>query len=434
MSAPSRATPAATVGSPAGMAGAQAPPFLLPGEHFAAALGFLALGALGLVWVAPDLVHGLFPLPRVAGVTHLFTLGWITTSILGALYQFLPVALGVPIQSERWAHISFWLYAPGLALFVGGLVRQWPELSLPGAALFGTGLLVFLVNLTATLARAKERGLTWWSLVGATIFLSATVVIGITLAANLRWGFLGGSRFLALGVHLHLALAGWVLLVVIGVAHRLLPMFLLSHGAPEWPGRLAAILVGGGSLGLMLLHHFIPLTAIYLPAIMIGMGALAFVVQACLYFRHRVKRTLDPGMQLAAIAVGFLVLGIGLAPLALARGLTAPGLMVGYVTTVIVGGFSLFVIAHYYKIVPFLVWYHRFGPLAGKRPVPRVAELYSARTARAAVFLLALGALALSAGILAGAPGLARGAAVLFAGGTGVVVYQISRISRRRPV
>ena len=420
-------------GSPTVPAGVPAPPFRLPGEHFAAALAFLVLGSLGLVWVAPDLAHGLFPLPRVAGVTHLFTLGWITTSIMGALYQFLPVALWVPIRSERWAHLSFWLYAPGLALFVAGLVLRRPELSLPGAALFGTGLLVFLVNLTITLVRARERGLTWWSLAGAALFLAATVALGVTLAANLRWGFLGGSRFLAVGVHLHLALAGWVMLVVIGVAHRLLPMFLLSHGAPEWPGRLAAVLVGGGALGLMLLYHAIPLAAFYLPAVLIGAGALSFVVQARLYYRHRVRRVLDPGMRLAAIAVGFLVVGIALAPIALARGPAAPGLMVGYLTTVIVGGFTLFVVAHYYKIVPFLVWYHRFGPLAGKRPVPRVAELYSARTARVAVFFLAFGALALSAGILAGAPGLARGAAVLFAGGAGVVVYQISGVSRRRP-
>src|SRR5690606_32806081 len=126
-------------------------------------------------WVAPDLAHGLFPLPRVAGVTHLFTLGWLTTSILGALYQFLPVALGVPIRSQRWAHISFWLYAPGLALFIGGLVRYYPGVMLTGAALFGTGLLIFLVNLVATLVSARERGLTWWSLAGASLALAATI-------------------------------------------------------------------------------------------------------------------------------------------------------------------------------------------------------------------------------------------------------------------
>lgn len=72
----------------------------------------------------------------------------------------------------------------------------------PGAVLFGAALLGFAANLVATLAVARERGLTWWCLAGAVVFL--------------------------------------VLTVVVEVAHRLFPMFLLSHGASERPERAAA--------------------------------------------------------------------------------------------------------------------------------------------------------------------------------------------------
>jgi hypothetical protein len=44
-----------------GLISKSAPPFRLPGEHFAAALTFWLLGAAGLVWVAPDVAQGLFP-------------------------------------------------------------------------------------------------------------------------------------------------------------------------------------------------------------------------------------------------------------------------------------------------------------------------------------------------------------------------------------
>ena len=111
----------------AGLGATNAPPFILPGEHFAAGLGFLVVGALGLVWISPSLAQGLFPLPRVVAVTHLFTLGWITTSILGALYQFLPVVLLEPVRSERMAHLGFWLYVPGLLAFVCGFVGGHPR-------------------------------------------------------------------------------------------------------------------------------------------------------------------------------------------------------------------------------------------------------------------------------------------------------------------
>ncbi len=115
-----------SIPGPGGLAAKGAPPFRLPGEHFAAALAFLCAGAAMLVWAAPDIARGLFPLPRVAAATHLLTLGWITTSIMGALYQFLPVALAQPIRWQRLAHLTFYLHVPGVALFVVGLVLNAP--------------------------------------------------------------------------------------------------------------------------------------------------------------------------------------------------------------------------------------------------------------------------------------------------------------------
>lgn len=420
-------------GAGARLAAAGAPPFRLPGEHFTVALIFWVLGALGLVWVAPDLARGAFSLPRVAAVTHLFTLGWITTSILGALYQFLPVALRVPIRSQRLAHLTLLLYAPGLLLFVAALAGGMQRPMLAGVALFAVGLLLFLGNLAATLARAPERNLTWWALVGAAAFLLVTVVLGASLAGNLRWNYLGADRFLALGVHLHVALFGWVLLVMVGVAQRLLPMFLLSHGAREWPARLALTLLAGGVALLVALHHALTPALVAGIAILIGAGVLAFVAQAALFFRHKKKPTLDAGLRLAATGLGFLLLGMALAPAVLVQGLAAPRLATAYGTALVLGAVSLFVAGHYYKIVPFLVWYHRFGMLVGKRPVPRVADLYAPTPANLAAALLGGGALGLVAGTLAGTPALARVAALVFALGAGVVAAQMYTISRQRP-
>ncbi|HEX6939504.1 MAG TPA: hypothetical protein VF158_08835 [Longimicrobiales bacterium] len=417
---------------PGGLAAANAPPFRLPGEHFAAALAFWGAGAAGLVWIAPSLAEGLFPLPRVIAVTHLFTLGWITTSILGALYQFFPVALRVPVRSQRLAHASFLLFVPGLGAFVAGLVAGAQVALLAGAAAFATGLLLFLCNLAATLARVRERDLSWWSLAAAGSFLLATIGLGLALAGNLRWGYLGEHRFLALGLHLHVAIAGWVLMVVIGVARHLLPMFLLSHGAGERAGKTAAALVAGGVFTLALLHHVLPMELLWVATAAIGAGAAAFLVQTALYFRHRMRPKLDPGMRLAGVALGVLGVALLLAPAALRAGVGAPRLATAYVATLVLG-FGLFVAAHYYKILPFLVWYHRFGPLAGKRPVPRVAELYGERTALAAAALLVCGTAGLVAATLAGAGAAARAAAAVYAAGAGIEIFQMAAIARRRP-
>lgn len=427
-----RATSPATARA-GGIAGAGAPPFRLPGEHFAAALAFLVLGAVGLVVLAGEIAGGAYPSLRVIALTHFFTLGWITTSIMGALYQLMPSVLGRPVRSVGLAHVSFGLHAIGLPLFAGSLLAGRLAPMVAGAVTMAAGLVLFLANLWATLAAAcRRRDLTWWALLGASVFLAFTLVAGVVLAGNLRWGYLGAERFLALGVHLHVALGGWVLLVMVGVAHRLLPMFLLSHGVGDRLMRAAAALVAGGAGTLMLGHHGPPLLARWLPAVLLASGLVCFLAQAALLYRRRLRRALDPGLRLAALALGMLGVGLALGgPVVLGAG--DARLATAYILAVI-GGMSLFVAGHYYKIVPFLVWHHRFaGRGAGARAGSSVAELLDTGRAKRATSLLVLGVAGLAAGVLLGQAAVVRLAALAFAAGTALVAGQMLGLARRRP-
>lgn len=417
--------------TPGGLASAKAPPFRLPGEHFAGALALLACGSLGLVLVAPELAQGAFLDTRMIGATHLFTLGWITTSIMGALYQFLPVATGEPIRSVRLAHISFALYLPGLLAFVAGLLFGRTPLLLVGATAMGTGILLFVGNLAVTLHGASRHDITWWALVCAAVFLVVTLTFGLILAGNLRWGYLGGTRMLVLGTHLHVALAGWVLMVMIGVAHRLLPMFLLSHGATDRFGWWALRLVAAGAAALTVLHHAPAPIGRWLPALLITGGCAAFLLQARAFYRRRVRRAIDPGMRLAAVALGILGVGLLLAwPVALR--LVGIRFAATYIATLITG-ITLFVAALYYKIIPFLVWYHRWGSLAGKQAVPRVSELYSARIAKVASAILVVGGVGVPLGIALASTIWIRVAALVFGLGVLVLSGQMFAMSRSAP-
>src|SRR5512138_3637226 len=93
-------------------------PLWLPASYFAAGLLFYASAALLLPFVAADIAAGRFLLPRVVALVHLITLGWLTVSIMGALCQLFPVALGTPVRWRTLAALTLVLYAPGLALFI----------------------------------------------------------------------------------------------------------------------------------------------------------------------------------------------------------------------------------------------------------------------------------------------------------------------------
>lgn len=405
-----------------------APP-LLVGEHFAAALVYFASGAVGLVFAAGDLAQGHFFVPRVVAVVHLFTLGWIVLSIFGALCQFLPVAIGRAMRFTKLAHASFAAQALGVATFVVALLVVSRTLLLLGAFMLTFAFVSFGVNLAATLFGARERGLTFWALAAATLSILATPAYGLVLAFYAHQGGLP-NRFDTIGHHAHIAIVGFVLVVMLGVGHRLMPMFLLSHGVSERPAKVALALLFSSSL-LLIVHHVAGDARVVLAGVLGGAGVVAMIVQAALFYRSRKRRSIDPGMRLAAAGLIGLAIAVVLAPFALSRGVADVRLLTTYFI-VVLGAISLFVAGHYYKIIPFLVWNHRFGPLLGKQKVPKVAELYSEKVALANAFFLVAGVAALALGAAVGSEALARSGAMVFAAGALLEVIVIARVAQRR--
>jgi len=413
----------------AGGAGAPARGALfLAGEHFAAATLFLLAGAIGLVWIAPDLARGDYLSPHVAGITHLFTLGWLTLTIFGALSQLLPVALGAPIRSERVGHIAFWMLAPGIAMFACGVADSSSVLVGIGVTLVALGILLEVGNIGATLVRGHTHDVTWSAIAISITFLTSTLVFGLILADNLHTGFVAAERVRILTAHLHVAIVGWALIVMVGVSNRLLPMFLLVHGADTRWSRRALILfaLGVPTLATGLVANWIPAT--WTGVVLLDTGLGAFVWQAYTFYRVRVRRNLDIAMRFVRTSVPFFAVSGVTGPVLLALGVTHTRLATAYIVSGLLGGIVLFVTGLLYKIVPLLAWTARYGGQIGRGPVPMAADLYSARVARAQLVLTVSGVALLLAGIAATSPLIARVGTSLFLCGIVLFAFQFVRI------
>ena len=389
----------------------------LAGQHFVAATVYLIAGSIGLVWIAPTLAAGLYLSPHVAGVTHLFTLGWLTTTIFGALCQLLPGALGASIRWPRVGHASFWSFAPGAGLFACGVASGSTVLHHGGLALIATGITLALVNIVSSLNRAPNRDITWSAIALAAAFLVSTFGLGAVLLHNLHTGFLAAARLRVLATHLHVALVGWALIIMAGVSHKLLPMFLVAHDVDKrWTKRAVISLAAGIpvlALGINAGHGAVS----WLGVALLELGVGCFVWQAFTFFRGRLRRHVDVGMRFAGAALVFLVVASLLGPAVLARGATSPRLATAYVLLGLLGGIVLFVIGFFYKIVPMLAWTARFSGRTDRTSVPSVTELYSARVALLQLGAMTVGLSVLAVAILAGSPrGASAGSALLLAG------------------
>ena len=419
---------------------ARRPSVLLPLTHLLTAAAAFVLAALALPWLATDLA-GHYYHPRLLALTHTLTLGWITLTIMGASYQIIPIVLGKTLWSERLAWWQYGLFVTGVVGIVAHFfIAQWPGL-LWSAGLLAIGTATHVLNAALT-----ARGLQRWTITARLVALALagfalTALFGAALGVEHVRAWLPGTFFARLHAHVHLALLGWVLPMVIGVAARIYPMFLL---APEPSARVSAIQWWGISVGVPVTVGALLLDS---PLVAVGACAVAAAVAAHVTWvlsavRASRRPALDWGLRLALAGAAFAVpataLGLGLA-FDLVGG---PRWAMAYAVLVFGGWASLTITGMMLKIVPFLVWYRAYGPLVGRAPVPTMAQLSWPAAERIAFVLLVTGMSVLAVAVGTGDATAIRAAAILVAAGAvsfgaslaRVVHHTMPRVMPRAPL
>ncbi len=405
-------------GGPGGLSSKHGPALDLPARFMILAMVMLAGVAIVSPWAYPLLLDGFYA-PHLLAFVHLNTLGVIAAVLMGASYQLVPVVLQTPLASVRLGRLSFWLYLPGIMLFLPGVSATWrPGLAL-GAALVFSAFVVYLVMIARTLTQAPHSDVVSWHITLALIGLGGGIVAGLLLALNKGSGFLGSMTLRLLAAHATLMLAGWVMVMLNGVAYRLVGMFTLSEGQLWHRVAWAELVLSAGGAWVLALGLLADG-----PRFILGAGAFAIVggqalfgIQLVHLYRVRMRRSFDIHIPFALTAV---TAGLA-ASIALAAGLLSnrtmnSGIWVAVGWLAISGVAITAIQGFFYKIATFLVWLHRYAPLAGRHRVPRLEELYSRRLAKAGWFLwvvalrgslLAIFIPSPSLATLAGAAGLA---------------------------
>jgi hypothetical protein len=85
------------------------------------------------------------------------------------------------------------------------------------------------------------------------------------------------------------------------------------------------------------------------------------------------------------------------------------------------------------RIVPFLVWLHRFAPVVGEAPVPSVRALLPDSRVRVGLVLHAGSVLLGACGILSGSDLLVRAAGLALLATAGWLLGSLVQVARRRP-
>lgn len=394
------------------------PSSTLPLVYFAGAHAALA-SALGLVAARPGLAAP-FPYdPRVIALVHLVTIGWISGSIMGALYIVAPLAMGIPLRAGR-ADV-----AACAAFWSGTLAMVWGFWSVqPGVVAAGSPLVIAALGfvgvrvLRATPAARLPGAITLHlGLAFANVVIAGAA--GTAIALGQRLGLVPWPPLSMALAHAHLAALGWVVMMIMGVGYRLIPM-VVPAAMPGGRGLAAsALLLGAGAAGLAV---SLLLGATTVPWALVALAGLAaFFVRVARLLGERRPRPVELPRPDWSTVQTFAALAYAIAAGALGArilwGGTTPALAWAYGAAGLLGFMSQVVVGIGGRLLPMLAWYRALSDAGGAPPEISVHTLIDPRLARLVCLLWNTGLPVLIAGLVGARPGwVALGSSAVAAG------------------
>ena len=346
----------------------QTPPLSVPIRFFLTAPLFGILASILLLYYGQELFDNRWSMHTLA-LTHLLTLGFITMVMFGAMLQLLAVLAASPVPYPvlvgHTLHISLTLGTLSLA---AGFLNGYTWLIQAAVILLGFSFLVFISVVAYCLIRIKDRNPIFTAMSLALIALAVTAILGIGL--GMLFGFQINLPFPYIMTDLHLTwgLIGWIVLLLIGVAYQVVPMFQIT---PAYSTHLTGWLVPLIFVGLLLWTIFYVLALfnkvpVLVPQILmglIGIGLSSFAVATLTIQKRRLRKL--PDITLNYWRVGML-------SLLLCVILWLANINSIFLVILFIGGFVLPVIqGMLYKIIPFLVWLHLQNQ-QGNSPIKRI--------------------------------------------------------------
>lgn len=372
-----------------------------------AAVSFLA-GTLLLLF-SHDAFKGHYFQPHILAVTHTMALGWGTMIILGASHQLFPVLIETDLHSEKLAYASFLLAGTGIPLLIYAFYRfNMGAVAQLGGSLVVGAVLCYLANIFISISRSKRENVHAVFVFTAALWLLLTVALGLTLVIN----FTGTEHLLPrdslhyLGLHAHLGIVGWFLLLVLGVGSRLIPMFLISKYTNTRVLWAIYYLVNAALVGYALLFLYFPRAGLsIIPALLVLAALLLFAWFCRKAFLARIRKKVDHQMKVSLLSVGLLVLPtlvlLALIGILVLTGREHTGVTLLYGFTIFFGWITAIILGMTFKTLPFIVWNKVYRPRAyiGKMPSPK--DLFSDGVFVAMAFAYLAGFVIFAAGILA---------------------------------
>lgn len=359
----------------------QAPPLSVVFRFFFVGALFGILSGISILFYGMDI----FDATSTAAVTltHLLTLGVMLSFMFAALFQMLPVIAGVTLTSPiQKANLLLYPFILGVAtlLFAFNMPHaSW--LFITASVLLGIPLIFILFVMLKNLLRLEHHTTSSEGMTYALLSMLFTLLFALYLTFSLG-GITEGVYYLAIKeAHYSFGLFGWISLLIIAISFQVIEMFYVTPAYPNFISKqLPRVLF------CLLMISFIP--ALFLPHIWF-ISDIILILLLSTYALVTLKRLTQRKRPLTDATVWFWRMGLSSLLLSL---LSMTGTLFTAVeifkplSYIFFSSFALSIVfAMFYKIVPFLTWFHLNSQ--GYFTAPMMHEVIHPKTAKKHLYI-----------------------------------------------
>ena len=353
-----------------------------------AALLIGVVGSTVVQWLIPTWQQGLWSSSWTVATVHTMILGFMLTTVFGVMFQVIPIAFQAPPIPR---HVLYW-HLPLHIVAVSGMIAGFLLHTYFVTGIFGTVLLIstlmFLWMAAKSYRKARNKTAVHQHLIFPFVSLAIVMLFGIWMAFALP-----GTGFHLYLTHIFFGVFGfWVTLVLV-VSYKFIPMFTLSHGyKSSLPVAIRVFVIGialYATASLLNLSYHIAQSAGLVIALL---GLIHFARDMVAIVRARKRKRILYSIRMALTATTLLFVGsIGLFA---AAGFSWFPLVLPSAYLLVMGGFTLLILAYVQKIVPFLWYEYRFSHHKDRKQAPLIDEMMPSVMTRTGITLYMVSVLA----------------------------------------
>ena len=288
-------------------------------------------------------------------LTHTLTLGVMMSVMLGALFQMLPVIAGVKFNAPQRTSLAVLppLIIGTLTLLTAFYTGHALFFTL-ASVLLGATLLLTAGAMQRKLLALKDHGKSSLGMVAALGGLTLLTLAALYLAGSYA-GWVSGALFVQVKqAHIGFGLLGWIGLLIASVSFQVIEMFYVTPPYPKPATRYVPFAVLGLLAAGLLLAFVTPVFQ--------AVATAAAAVMLMAYAGITLLRLSQRKRPIADATVWFWRVGMGALIVAMAATADVQFTDIAWLQTLAYIAFAAFalsvVFAMFYKIVPFLTWFH----------------------------------------------------------------------------